>query len=51
MEDLAYEDLGYAGEKDSNFGRQTANVSAKGHGGDSDDDSQMSQSKFIRTVG
>ena len=45
------DNLGYAGEKDA-FGRQTATVSAKGHGGDSDDDSQTSQSKIIRkTVG
>lgn len=49
---MRMENLGYAGEKQGKYGRQTATVSAKRSSGDSDDDSQTSQSKIIRkTVG
>ena len=52
---MRMENLGFSGEKrleDGSLRRQTATVSTKGHGADSDDDSQTSQSKIIRkTVG
>jgi len=49
---MRMENLPYAGEKNPDVGRQTATVSTKGHGNDSDNDSQTSQSKIIRkTVG